>query len=135
MTDIVVLPDPIPAIRSYLLSRPEVTAVTDRVSTVVSDNPTFPLVRVQVVTVATQVERRLDRVHVQLDCYGTSDQEASLLARTCRAALIDSANFQTAGVVLGGADGTATFPQPDEGYTPPAWRWLCTGNLYMHPNP
>jgi hypothetical protein len=135
MSDPVVFPDPIGAVRTFLLSVPAVTAITDRVATKIPEVYTFPLVRLTIIGSNVAVERRLERVHMQFDCYGTTDPEAALLARTVRAALVESGGYTTASAVLCGADGTAVLPLPDESFTPVANRWIATGNVYIRPNP
>lgn len=135
MIDPVVLPDPISTVRSFLLSVTAVTDITERVSSRIPKAYTFPLVRLAVIGSNAVAERRLERVHMQFDCYADTDPEAALLARTVRAALVESGGYITATAVLAGADGTAVLPLPDESFTPVANRWIATGNVYIRPNP
>lgn len=128
-----VLPDAIGPVRSYLLSVPEVTAITDRIVVELPEDPVWPTVRITVISDTSVFDHWFDRVHMQFDCFDSDPVESNRLARTVRAAMVDSKNAVHAGAVLGGMRNGTMFPSADESHTPLVYRWLVTGNVFIHP--
>jgi len=130
-----VLADPILAVRSYLLTVPEVTDITPRIVTRLPAAPAWPIVRIALISTTAVHERRYDRALVQLDCFAKDDTDAHRLARVVRAALVDSGSHVVGDAVLGGAVNTAVLPLPDETFTPAMPRYAVTAHVFIHPTP
>lgn len=130
-----IIPDPITAVREYLLSVPQVTTITDRIVTVVPKDPIWPLIRLTLLTSFQVFARRYDRCLFQVDCFATAEPAAHELARVVRAALQESENWQSAEAVLGGTTDSSIRPMPETGYTPPIARYAVSAHVFIHPNP
>lgn len=143
----VVMPDPIRALRDYLLT---VTAVTDlvdeRISTRVDDNRSYPLLRLNLVpggtvTVRDRVRRAVIDVHYYPDPTGTAPE----VAATSGMATIHAALLAAGGpvgdddyaVILDVEELAGPFDLPDDsgGRDEPLARQMCTVAVHLRPNP
>lgn len=80
---------------------------------------------------------RLVHAYLQFDCYGGNDKdtaqgEASLLARTLRAALNDMPAATHTGAVVTGVVFTANRRVPDPDFTPDRERFILDATVYCH---
>lgn len=131
----VLMPDPVVALRDYLLGEPVVTdIVEDRISTDLPRNPTWPRLRITGLNAFQQFPGVLDRVLVQFDCYALIEVDAHRLAQAVRAAMSVSAAFYSDAAVFSGATGLSLFSLPDGEYTPPMPRWCVTAYVHLRPN-
>jgi hypothetical protein len=144
MTTPTLLPDPLKLCRDYLASSATVTAIVGTRIRVNATDPTWPSLRLTALSSTETTRRRIDRVLLQIDCWcapgdasvtGSGDAAAQLLARTVRAALVESPNYVGTGAVIAGISGVAMHPAPDTTRTPPTPRWVVTFALYVRPNP
>lgn len=137
-TDIVVHPLGIAAVRTYLLSR---TEVTDLVGTRVGGSmppstasPRFPAIRLTELTGAEAIPRVWVRMFFQADCWASDQPAADRLARVVAAVLRGSANYVTTGAVLGETAGISWRTAPDESITPTQPRTIVSGHAWIRPN-
>lgn len=135
-TDPKVLPDSIVAVRAFLLQVPEVTAlVGNRIVTRLPVNPTWPAIRLTLISAFMSGFRRVDTATFQVDCFSPDEATAHRIARIVRAALADCQHFVTpTAVLLGGAD-LAVRPLPDESFTPPIQRYAVSASVFVRSNP
>lgn len=131
-----VLPDAVVVVRSFLLSRPAVTAlVSTRVHSQSSETPTYPYITVQRIG-GGQSDLRIDHASLQIDCWGATEASASLVARTTRAALLAAWNYvHSTGVLLATTEELGLSWQPDTVRTPPQPRFVFGVAAHLHPNP
>lgn len=131
--------DPVSAVRAFLVSRSEVTAVVgSRISTQLPTNPVWPAIRLNLLSSTTVGGEapRLDRALFQIDCFATDAPSAQALARTVRAALAAAGNFQTANAVLSSGADMSIRPLPTlADFTPAAHQVAVSAAVYLHPNP
>ncbi|MEO6629213.1 MAG: DUF3168 domain-containing protein, partial [Aquihabitans sp.] len=126
-------------LRSYLLSRSEITAlVGSRVARVMPDesaSPRWPALRLTEITTTEIVPVRLTRMSVQVDAWAASQAVADNLARLVAAVLRDGEGYVATGAVLCGVENLATSAAPDESVLPIQPRAILTGYVFFRPNP
>lgn len=142
---IAVMPDAALVVKNYLSSIIPLTAIVHaRIRVNVTDT-TWPSIRITELTATEQVERRLERSLIQVDCWappadkdipnsgpGTARTMASLVWGAFR----EIANYEyLTWAVAGGADGIGMRYQPDESRDPAIPRYVVTAGVYVRPNP
>jgi hypothetical protein len=134
---LVVLPDAEKVIRDYLLSVAQVTAlIGQRVYTVSQSGPQYPYVTIQRFGGIPTSRLRIDSASIQVDCWGNNQAEASLVARTVRAALHAAKSYvHQAGVITGVDDELGLSWQPDTTYATPKARFVFGVAVHLHPVP
>jgi hypothetical protein len=112
----VILPDVESLVVQYLKASDLVTALVDgRVSGDLPSRPTFPAVTVLLVSDNVPIEQHLAGAWIQLDCYGTTREEARLLARTVHAVMSAWAGtFNDAVVHCETIIGVRRMPEPED---------------------
>lgn len=126
-------PDSVAVVRAALVDSSELGAITERVSTAVPARPVFPHLTIHRIGGVPAVPVRLDSAHIQVSAWGTSEAEASLLARTARAVLHRLRNASYAGAVITGVDDTLGLSwQPDAVRTPPTPRFVFGVMVHLH---
>jgi hypothetical protein len=133
-----VLPDAVQLVRDGLLADPDVTAlVSTRVLSQLPASPTYPCVIVYRFGGVPPVREWLDQARLQLDCWATDDVNASLVARTVRAAAhnLEGYTHPTLGCIAGVDD--AEGPRWGEDDTSVTYtgtpRYLVTLLVSTHP--
>ena len=126
---------------TYLLAHDDIEAlVGDRIGGRHPHRTTTPWIKVvQIGDTVTSRSTHLVSAYLQFDCYGgrdidTAQGEASLLARTLRAALNDMPEATHNGAVVTGVvfTGNRRVPDPDVG-TPARERYILDATIYAHP--
>jgi Protein of unknown function (DUF3168) len=137
VTDLCVPADPISAVRSFLADQALVAAVVgDRMATELPRNPTWPALRIALVSSTATGPPRLDRALFQIDCFATDAPSAQALARLVRAALAAAGNYQTPNAVLSGGVDLSIRPLATEvDYSPAVYVVAVSAAVYLHPNP
>lgn len=134
----VIHPLGITVVRSYLLSRTEITGITStRIGASMPSataSPRFPALRLTELTSLELIPRVWMRMLLQVDCWATTQPAADTLARTVLGVLRASANYTTADAVLGETQDLAARPEPDETLTPAQPRAVVTGHVWIRPN-
>lgn len=134
----VIHPLGITVVRSYLLTRTEVTSLTGtRIGTsmpAATASPRFPALRLTELTSVERIPRVWMRMLLQVDCWAATQPAADGLARAVMGALRASANYVTADAVLGETQDLAARPDPDESLTPTQPRAIVTGHVWIRPN-
>ena len=137
MSPVLVLPDAILVVRTWLLTVAEVTAlVGTRISTASSASPTYPYVLLQRIGGTAAVRQRLDTARLQYRAWGTDEPNAYLVGRTVLAALLAMEGFSTESATVTGVEeilGLGSFP--DTVRTPPTPSYLGEVLVYLHPLP
>lgn len=132
----VVMPDPVIAVREYLLGDPLITElVADRVTTDLPADPAWPRVRITGLNSYQVFPCRLDRVLMQFDCYALTSPEAQRLAQVVRAVIAASPAHVGTDAVFSGVTGVSIFELVDGSFTPPMPRWSVTAYVYLRSNP
>lgn len=134
------LPDVEIIVGSHLRNTGAVTALTTRIGT-----RTPPSIAGQFVKITALDEQQtptskalhLIRAIVQIDCYGSSNQdsahaEASLLARTIREAIVAMPAATHTGAVVTSAKASQRR-LPDTTLDPARERYIVTATLHLHP--
>lgn len=89
MTDLVILPDPLPAMIDWLVHLDQVTALLDdRIGTKLPATAHWPACRFDPIGGITPVDLRIDQPRYQVQCFDLTDRGAITVARTVRAGLI-----------------------------------------------
>jgi len=102
---VIVLPDTAGVVRLVLLASSDVTAlIGTRVATTDPSATTPGWVRLVETGGLTPVRQGLEAGRIDLNCYGATHPAASLLARTCKAVLLDARNVHTTAGWFAGAD-------------------------------
>lgn len=144
MSTLPVIPDAEALIGSWLREHGDITALNARVAGRTPDKTTLPWIRVTQLDATPIARSRLEHVidyMIQLDCYAGSEAmsdyvgqaEASLLARTARAALKALEGTTQDDVVIAGVRFTTHLRAPDTDMEPARERYIITANLLMHP--
>jgi hypothetical protein len=112
----VILPDVESLVVQYLKQSDRVSALVDgRVSGDLPSRPTFPAVTVLLVSDNVPIEQHLTGAWIQLDCFGTTREEARLLARTVQAVMSAWAGeFNDAVVHCETIIGVRRMPEPED---------------------
>lgn len=131
---VVIHPLGITVMRSYLLSRSEVTSITSRVGTSMPSPPVFPAVRLTELMSTEQIPRRFMRMLFQADCWAATQPDADRLARVLIGVLRASANYVTTGAVMGETQDLAARAEPDTSLTPTQARSIVSGHAWFRPN-
>ena len=125
---------------AHLRATSAVTALTDQIGTETPPDVTGKWARVWLLDEGMNARSgALHLVHplVQIDCYGSNDRgtsadEASLLARTIREAIVAMPAATHTGAVVTAARASARR-LPDTDFDPARERWIVTCELSLHP--
>lgn len=131
-----VLPDAPMAVVQYLRLRSEVTALvpSDRITTAIAPQPTYPVVIVQRIGGIALAKENIDEAAIQISVFGGSQYQCSTLARTIRAAISAIQNDTvSAGVLVSGWEESGLAWLPDETTTPPLSRFVARYQVITHP--
>lgn len=126
---------------TYLAARADVTAITDRIGTRTPETTSEPWVRITLLPEVTHPSSRalhLTHALVQLDCYGgadrdTSEDEASLLARTVRVALHEMPDATHTGAVITAVADLSMHQAADPDLEPARDRFILQATITAHP--
>jgi hypothetical protein len=133
VTDTVVIhPLALSVTRAYLLTRSEVTAITNKVADTMLTP--FPSIRLTELTAVEIIPRVWMRVLIQADCWAATQPAADRLGRVVLGALRASANYTTADAVMGETQDLAVRSEPDTTLTPAQPRAIVTGHVWIRPN-
>lgn len=128
------IPDVEKVLTTYL--QPKVTGLGAKVRGRTPSSTAAPWVRLSVLDAPARDPDHLVGAMVQLDCYAGSDggqEEASLLARTVRAALQSSTIAGTHdGAVVTGAALSSYLRNPDQVFEPARERYILTAMVWVH---
>lgn len=132
-----VLPDAEAVVYGWLTTHASVTALTTAISRRVPANPTWPALTYKRVG-GVPVERRwIDQARIQIAAWGTpitGEAEASLLARTTRAAMHDLEGQLVADAWVAAVDDdTALTWLPDDSRDPTIPRFTFGVLVTLHP--
>lgn len=132
-----VLPDVPKLARAWLLTQTALTSlVGTRISTRSPATIVYPHVTLQRIGGIPSVLQRLDSARLQVDCWADTEGTASIVARTCRAALHAMEGYTTATAVCTGVeDDLGLSWLPDTTRTPPTPRFLFGVLVYAHALP
>lgn len=135
---VVIHPVGVVVVRSYLLSRPEVTAlVGQRVGTSMpssSASPRFPALRLHEITSNEVIPHAWMRMLLQVDCWGVTPLGAMQLARVVLGVLRVSANYVHPDAVLGETQDLSIRYEPDTSLNEAQPRSIVTGHVWIRPN-
>lgn len=136
VSDLVILPDSLRLVTSFLRAQPELTAVvSDRVYTVIPEAKTWPMVRVTAIGGETVHTRPwwLEQPLFQVEAFGGPQKQARDVANLCRSLLAERViGTHDEGVVTDvSVGGLADIP--DDTFTPAKHRTLFTAELTVHP--
>lgn len=140
---LVVMPDTITAVRSYLLTVDELAEVGNRIYYgALPAEPIFPAVRISEIDSTEDVRPAWGRTLLQVDVWHSDGRfrDCRGLAATLAAALVASTNTVADGYVLGGPDNVtgvsfAPFANGwDDTWKPPRPRYVVTAGLLIRPN-
>lgn len=123
-------------LRSYLLSRSEVTAITSRVAASMPDAsvaPRWPAVRLTEIITTEEIPRAWMRVLFQADCWAATQPAADRLGRTLVGVLRSSANYMTDDAVMGETQDLTVKADPDDTLNPVQPRAIVTGHAWLRP--
>ena len=128
----VLLPDSELIARNYLAASTSVSAlVSTRVSTELPDVPVFPCITLwRVGGIPDKVWG--DHPRLQVEAWGRTKTEASQVARTAFAALLDIGQTHSQGVVTDCAPANGPIWAPDPSYTPAKPRFVFDVILTTH---
>jgi Protein of unknown function (DUF3168) len=133
---IVVMPDAPFSVIEYLRSKAEVTNLVpgSRITTAFPPNPVFPLVQIQRIGGKSLVKEYVDEPSIQVDVYGGTQEQCSLIMRTVRAAILAIQNdIVSEGVLVSGFEETGPAWLPDTVPTPPLSRFVARFQILVHP--
>lgn len=136
---LLVLPDVIELVRSYLGTVPEVTQLVpmDRITIRSPRDTSTPWVRLSRIGGLVEVwPPMLDRCNLQAEAYSPPEQEETCwqIARTLRGALLGALNFVGSdGVICGALDSMGLIYQPDTSRNPPTPRVVMAVSIYARP--
>ncbi len=117
---------------NYLRARAEIIAlVSTRVVTELPKLPTYPVLALTRIGGLADHPGWLDVARLQVDGWGTTKGNASLVARTALAALLDMPGVHTLGVVTHVAQNLGLTWAPDEISDQP--RYLFGVSIHTHP--
>jgi hypothetical protein len=129
-----VLPSLERLIVEYLRGVAEVQAlVSQRVSLSLPSSPTYPLVSILLVSGEERVQRHLDAATIQVDVWGGTREQADVLARTVRAALLEMPRAHDTATVTAVLTLVAPRWLPDELAVPPRPRYTADYQIVYHP--
>lgn len=135
---IVIHPVGFTVLNAYLRSRSEVTAITStrigRIMPPSTSTPRFPAIRLTELAAVEYIPRVWVRTLFQADCWAQTDLQADQLARVVAAVLRASANFVTAGAVMGETQDLVVRSEPDSTTNPTQPRAIVTGHAWIRPN-
>jgi hypothetical protein len=129
-----VLPSVERLVVEYLRASTDVQAlVNQRVSTSLPSSPTFPYVTLLLVSGGELARNHLDVVTLQVDAWGGTREQADVLIRTVRAAMLQMPGVHDGAVVS--AVVTLVTPRwnPDDTVEPPKARYTCDMQVVLHP--
>lgn len=137
---LVVLPDTIELVRSYLAQVQEITDLVpmERITIRSPRDTSTPWVRLS--RIGGLVETwppMLDRCNLQAEAYTPPEQEETcwLIARTLRGALLGVLNYSgPGGVICGALDSMGLIYQPDTSRNPPTPRVIMAVSIYARPS-
>ena len=127
------IPDVEKVITAYL--EPHLTALGAKVRGRTPSNTAAAWVRVTILDAPASFPDHLVDALVQFDCYAGKEggqEEASLLARTVRAAIVDMPNASHSGAVVTGAAIVGYLRNPDTMFEPARDRYIITATVWMH---
>jgi hypothetical protein len=132
----VVMPDPLLAIRQYLISKTEITTLvpaTNIVTQIPAVNPTYPYVILSWGG-GLGIWPGIDEPSIQIDVVGGTKIVCGQIARTIRAAIWAIANdIVAAGVLVSGTDEMPPSWLPDPTSIPPQPRYVARYRILLHP--
>ena len=135
---VVIHPAGLSVVRSYLLGRTEVTAITGtRVNRTMPPElavPRFPAIRLTELTSVELIPRVWIRMLIQVDCWAVTQLAADELGRVVVGVLRASAGYVTPDAALGETQDLAVRAEPDESLTPLQPRSIVTGHAWIRPN-
>lgn len=130
------IPDIEKVLTTYL--RPKVSPLGATVRGRTPSNSAKGWVRLTVLDAPGSYPDHLVDALVQLDCYASKEggqEDASILARTVRQALIDLPNNEHADAVVTGCAIVGYLRNPDTFFEPARDRYILTATVWMHSVP
>lgn len=97
----IILPDPVAPTIAWLTQIDAVTSlVARRVATKLPEQEAWPAIRIDPTGGSATVEYRIDEARLDIQCFALTDEEAMLVGRTARAALVAMAGYREPGVIV-----------------------------------
>lgn len=131
------IPDPEAILTTYLESH--VTPLGATIVDLTPDDLGAPWVRLTLLDAPSDgIPDHLVAAYVQLDCYAGQDagedahEDASLIARTVRAALVTIHEADHDGAAVSGCRIDGMPRMPDPAFEPPLERYVLTATVWMH---
>jgi len=133
----IVLPDAELAVIQYLRSRSEITSLvpSERITSAIPPNPTFPLVLVQRVGGTSLSWNAIDDAAIQIDVYGAVDKryDCQKITRTIAGCVLAIANDTvTEGVLSSASEEVGPQWVPDNSVVPPLPRYVSRYRVLLH---